>query len=556
MSFQISWATLQTDSLITKLNSSEGEEKINILIELYMQTIYKNPDLAREYAEKSLSISLEEENDKYASYSYLYVGMSYYFTNQWRISNEYYLKALQTNFSNKNLQIKASLLNNIGLNNKFLGEYEKSLKYFFDALKIFDSEKDSVNIAFTRGNIGVLYLKLENPNEGIKHFNFALPLLIELKDSISIANNYENISDAYFAKGERGNGEKYFSLAEKMMLKVGDTLGITRLYYEYGENLFSLSNFNEAYKYYTKSVLLCDSLVTPNQYFLSIEGQGKALLYSGRITKAEELLKIAQIGFTKLEATESIWIANLDLAKLYSRNGNWENFNYHFNLYNEKRNTYLKEKELNALSELNLIYKTDKKNRKIEFQNLEIKSKNNRIALISIITIIVSLGLFIALFLTRKLKFANKNLVEKNLELSERWKQLQKFYGSAESETLSTSQNQLFRKIYQHMVDNQAYTNSSITVDYLSKQLNSNTKYISKAIKDETGMNFNTFINTFRIEEAKRILRDKISSTWSLDAVAEQSGFNNTTSFFQAFKKNTGLTPSVFRNALVTSILK
>ena len=104
------------------------------------------------------------------------------------------------------------------------------------------------------------------------------------------------------------------------------------------------------------------------------------------------------------------------------------------------------------------------------------------------------------------------------------------------------------------MVDKQAYTNSNITVDYLSKQLNSNTKYVSKAIKEETGMNFNTFINTFRIEEAKKILGDKVTSSWSLDAVAEKSGFNNTTSFFQAFKKNTGLTPSAFRNALLTSI--
>ena len=104
------------------------------------------------------------------------------------------------------------------------------------------------------------------------------------------------------------------------------------------------------------------------------------------------------------------------------------------------------------------------------------------------------------------------------------------------------------------MVKEQIYTKTDITVDYLSKKLSSNTKYISKAIKEETGMNFNTFINTFRIEEAKKLLQDKISSPWSLDAVAEKSGFNNTTSFFQAFKKNTGLTPSAFRAALLTTI--
>ena len=176
--------------------------------------------------------------------------------------------------------------------------------------------------------------------------------------------------------------------------------------------------------------------------------------------------------------------------------------------------------------------------------------------LISIIAFLIFLGLLISLLLSGKLKFANKNLIVKNLELAERWNQLQKFYNAAESDSSKTMQNELSPRIFQLMVSEQVVTKHDITDDFLSTQLNSNTKYISNAIKEETGMNFNTFINMFRIEEAKKILRDRISSTWSLDAVALQSGFNNTTSFFQAFKKNTRLTPSAFRNILLTSVLK
>ncbi len=251
-----------------------------------------------------------------------------------------------------------------------------------------------------------------------------------------------------------------------------------------------------------------------------------------------------------------MWLQSnkLNLAQLYAKKGDWKKFNNYLEEYSNLQTANLKKDELRTVEELGVIYETEKKNKQIEFQEAEIKNKNNRLLLITIIALLVTAGLLVTLFLWRKLKFANKNLIDKNLELSERWNQLQKFYGSAESNLPNTSQNELFHKIYQLMVKEKIYTKHDITVDYLSKQLSSNTKYISKAIKEETGMNFNTFINTFRIEEAKRILRDKISSTWSLDAVAEQSGFNNTTSFFQAFKKNTGLTPTAFRNALVTSL--
>ncbi|MBU1114564.1 MAG: tetratricopeptide repeat protein [Bacteroidetes bacterium] len=542
------------DSLITKLESSEGKEKVKILFELFREKINENPELARKYSEEALKISIEENIESYITYSYLYIGLSYYFKNQWRISNDYYLKALQTNFSKSNTKINASLVNNIALNYKFLSEYEKSLTYLFEALKKFELVKDSSSIAMTRGNIGVLYIKLKKPDESIEHFNFSLPILTKLKDSINIANTYENLSDAFFKSGEIETSKKYFNLAEKMMFEIKDSIGISRLYYEYGENLFSVHFFNEALRYFTKSITFCDESLTPHQYYLSLEGQGKASIYSGKINDAEKLLKLAKEGFLRMGATESIWMNNLDLSKLYSRKGNWEKFNEYFNLYDEKRNTQLREKEINTVSELNLIYQTEKKNRQIEFQNIEIENKNNKILLLSIIAFLVTVGLFVALYLSRKLKFANRNLIEKNLELSERWNQLQKFYGSSESDFSNKTQNELFHRIYQLMVNEQVYTKHDITVDYLSKQLNSNTKYISNAIKEETGMNFNTFINTFRIEEAKKILRDRISSSWSLDAVAVQSGFNNTTSFFQAFKKNTGLTPSAFRNALVTSI--
>ena len=63
-------------------------------------------------------------------------------------------------------------------------------------------------------------------------------------------------------------------------------------------------------------------------------------------------------------------------------------------------------------------------------------------------------------------------------------------------------------------------------------------------------MNFNLFLNTFRVEEAKQVMADKAYDAWTLDAIAEKSGFKNRMSFFQSFKKVTGLSPAVFREKI------
>jgi len=98
------------------------------------------------------------------------------------------------------------------------------------------------------------------------------------------------------------------------------------------------------------------------------------------------------------------------------------------------------------------------------------------------------------------------------------------------------------------MNNEQLFTNPELSVDMVSKIISSNSKYVSRAIKEKTGMNFKSYINTHRIEEVKKILLNPVQKSWSLDAVAEKCGFNNPTTFYTCFKKYTGLTPAIYRN--------
>ena len=68
-------------------------------------------------------------------------------------------------------------------------------------------------------------------------------------------------------------------------------------------------------------------------------------------------------------------------------------------------------------------------------------------------------------------------------------------------------------------------------------------------INERLIQSFSVFINTYRVEEAKRHLLDTKKRHYSILAIAEEVGFNSKSSFNAAFRKYTNLTPSEFRKA-------
>ncbi|MGM9859128.1 MAG: helix-turn-helix domain-containing protein [Muribaculaceae bacterium] len=71
---------------------------------------------------------------------------------------------------------------------------------------------------------------------------------------------------------------------------------------------------------------------------------------------------------------------------------------------------------------------------------------------------------------------------------------------------------------------------------------------ISKVINSVSGDNFSTLINHIRIKHACHLITDHdATANLTLEAIAEMVGFKSRTSFIQAFKKYTGLTPSEFK---------
>ncbi|MFP4557367.1 MAG: helix-turn-helix domain-containing protein [Bacteroidales bacterium] len=102
-------------------------------------------------------------------------------------------------------------------------------------------------------------------------------------------------------------------------------------------------------------------------------------------------------------------------------------------------------------------------------------------------------------------------------------------------------------RLKQLMLQGKPYLNSELTIQDLAEQLNESSSAISNYLNKDLGVNFFTYINGFRIEEAKLRLSDPEHKNDTLLGIAFDSGFNSKSSFNTLFKRSTGMTPSEYR---------
>ena len=91
------------------------------------------------------------------------------------------------------------------------------------------------------------------------------------------------------------------------------------------------------------------------------------------------------------------------------------------------------------------------------------------------------------------------------------------------------------------------FTDGDLTVQKLADRLSMSPSHLSQTINERLGQTFSDFINSYRIEEAKRKLVDPACKHLSVLGIAEEVGFNSKSSFNAVFKKHTDTTPSEFR---------
>ena len=105
----------------------------------------------------------------------------------------------------------------------------------------------------------------------------------------------------------------------------------------------------------------------------------------------------------------------------------------------------------------------------------------------------------------------------------------------------------LVMDIDQHMMHSEIFLHTELTLLDLANALDVHPRKISNAINKIRKQNFNTYINRFRIKKAMQLLDSKMAASLSVEGLGHEVGFHSKSAFYQAFKKETGITPTRYR---------
>lgn len=107
--------------------------------------------------------------------------------------------------------------------------------------------------------------------------------------------------------------------------------------------------------------------------------------------------------------------------------------------------------------------------------------------------------------------------------------------------------NEIAAKIKKCMEEDALYRNSNLKLIDLAETIQENANNVSQVINEIFKQNFYDFVNNYRIEEAKKRLKSTSYDHYNIEAIGLEVGFNAKSTFYTAFKKNTGMTPIQYK---------
>lgn len=107
--------------------------------------------------------------------------------------------------------------------------------------------------------------------------------------------------------------------------------------------------------------------------------------------------------------------------------------------------------------------------------------------------------------------------------------------------------DELEQKINDIIIIKKKYKEKNYSAKQLADDLNTNTRYISAVVNVRFHMNYTSYVNKYRIQEAMSLLVDRRYQELNMEDISDMVGFSNRQSFYASFYKINGITPRDYR---------
>lgn len=132
--------------------------------------------------------------------------------------------------------------------------------------------------------------------------------------------------------------------------------------------------------------------------------------------------------------------------------------------------------------------------------------------------------------------------------------QLQPEKGRYQRSSLQDQDKQgIAERIKSIMEEEKPYLQSSFSLQSLAKQLKVQPHHLTQTLNENLGLSFFELAAQHRIAEAQRLLQAPATRDLTIEDIAERVGYLSKSAFNAAFKKQTGMTPTAWRDQCAKS---
>ena len=496
----------------------------------------------------------------------------------------YLKKATELATETGNDSILAAALNSMGVYEAMVhSNLYVAQRYFTRALHDAQKIKKYRLECSIYNNLAQVSLLLKDP-EGIKYAKSCYELGKKYKDLRSQYLGSEMLAEYYYLQQDYSEARNWLNTAKKLRTENAIKMEghVTLLE---GKIQRELHNYEEAERIILSAINIFENeeklYVPAAQYELGILYRMK-----GEVERSIDVLNKAASYCEKLSSYDNISNIYSALANNYAQLGDYAKaYSYQqmsldsLNSQETKAQRHL-DKELTLMMEL-----ADKemtiveKDKEATVSQLQISSLTKTIIFLVIILVLMIIGLIYILINHRKRMILNREIVKqhrKTMELEDEIQQIETGRlparkipvdeeepedaatkdddSAANKGNVSGISEDTSRRIYTEAVrlmeEEKLYCSQKFTREDFIERLGTNRTYLSRIIRERSGMNFSQWINSYRIKEAIRILGNKDRPDYPINQLYADVGFGSPTPFFKLFQETTGLTPSAYRKQL------
>ena len=476
-------------------------------------------------------------DDRVLLYGYIYLAQSYGGVNVMDSLQFYFDKALPMAKKEKDYWALATIYNSLGGHAAFgEGNYSQGIAWLIEGLRYAESIRDTSRLLLIECNLAMAYCFIHD-STGITY----------ARDVYRIGHEQDN--EHMIFQGAMTSASLYWMIRDttKALLYVNAALPYVKTYDPsretyvlYADILRGIGKKDSSVVYYRRAF---EEQTGPGIYSKAdlYLGYAELLKEDGRYAAAVSVLKDGLRMMDSVSAAAKRPMIYRSLSGIYESVGDFRTALTYYKQYNEEANKQLNLETERKIGSVRMEYEKQRH----ELELLKWRNKYNLAVMVSVLAICVFVGLY-ALY---------RNKVRNYRQLL---RQHQAMLEQQESRSVQRSSvpmphdkmKEMYDRLEKLMREKELYRQSDLSRDKVAQMLSTNRTYLCSVIKSFTGMTFPYYVNSFRINEAVRILSNPEDNT-PIKAIAGNLGYNNLTTFYRLFEAAKGMPPSKYRETVI-----